>query len=527
LDLLPKGDCVDWLKANPSATADDILGLPTTASAWQEPEPLIAKIAPEPYPIDALPEIVRAAIEEVVGFVKAPIPLVASTALGALSLAIQAHVDVQRAEKLEGPVGLFLLTIADSGERKSTCDGFFTRTIRQYQDEQAEALKPELELYKAAVDVWNAMRDGLLAAIKDGAKKEESTEELQAQLETLQSEKPEQPKIPRLLLGDETPESLAWSLGKQWPSAGVVSSEAGLVFGAHGMGKDSVMRNLTLLNVLWDGGIHSVGRRTSECFTVKNARLTVALQAQEPTLREFHARSGTLARGTGFLARFLVSWPESTQGFRPFTDPPESWPHLSKFNERIGEILRRELSMDENGVLTPLMLSMDFDAKAAWVEFHDAIECELASRGELYDVRDVASKSADNVARLAALFHVFVSKNSNFSNSISAECIEAAGRIVAWHLNESRRFFGELALPTELVAAARLDSWLVDYCQEKKTHLVPIAQLQQRGPSGLRKKQAIETAMHELEEAGRARWIEDGKRRVIAVNPALLIEGGK
>jgi putative DNA primase/helicase len=527
LDLPPKGDCVDWLMANPSATADDILGLPTTTSVWPEPQPLIAKIAPEPYPIDALPEALRAAIEEVVGFVKAPIPLVASTALGALSLAIQAHVDVQRAQKLEGPTGLFLLTIADSGERKSTCDGFFTKAIWQYQDEQAEALKPELELYKAAVDVWNVMRDGLLAAIKDAVKKEESTEELQADLEKLQYEKPEPPRVPRLLLGDETPESLAWSLGKQWPSSGVVSSEAGLVFGAHGMGKDSVMRNLTLLNVLWDGGIHSVGRRTSECYTVKNARLTVALQVQEPTLREFCDRTGTLARGTGFLARFLVSWPESTQGFRPFTDPPESWPHLSKFNERIGEILRREISMDENGVLTPLMLSMGADAKAVWVEFHDTIERELVSPGELYDVRDVASKAADNVARLAALLHVFISKNSNFSNSISAECIEAAARIVAWHLNESRRFFCELALPEELVDAARLDAWLIGYCKEKQTHLVPITQVQQRGPNGLRKKQAIETAMYELEEAGRARRIEDGKRRMIAVNPALLIEGGK
>ncbi len=31
--------------------------------------------------------------------------------------------------------------------------------------------------------------------------------------------------------------------------------------------------------------------------------------------------SGALARGTGFLARFLVAWPESTQGHRPYSDP--------------------------------------------------------------------------------------------------------------------------------------------------------------------------------------------------------------
>ena len=102
------------------------------AEEWPEPLPLVAKVEPEPYPLDALPLPIRAAVEEVAGFVKAPVPMVASSALVALSLAIQAHVDAKRAEKLHGPVGLFLLTIADSGERKSTCDGFFTRAIRGY-----------------------------------------------------------------------------------------------------------------------------------------------------------------------------------------------------------------------------------------------------------------------------------------------------------------------------------------------------------------------------------------------------------
>ncbi len=70
-----------------------------------------------------------------------PLPLVASSALGALSLAIQPHVDMKRAEKLSGPVGLFLLTVADSGERKSTCDGFFLKGLRDYEEAQAEAFK--------------------------------------------------------------------------------------------------------------------------------------------------------------------------------------------------------------------------------------------------------------------------------------------------------------------------------------------------------------------------------------------------
>jgi putative DNA primase/helicase len=319
---------------------------------WPDPQPLAAKIEPEEYPLDALPDSIRMAVEEVVGFVKAPVPLVASSALAALSLACQAHIDVKRAEKLQGPVSLFLLTIADSGERKSTCDGFFTSAIRQYQEEQAEAMKPAVEEYRAAIAAWEAERDGILSAVKDAGRKGKPTDKLRADLARLQQSKPEPPRVPRLILGDETPENLAWSLAKQWPSAGVLSSEAGVVFGSHGMSKDSAMRSLSLLNLLWDGGTHSIGRRTSESFVVRGARLTVGLMIQEATLREYFSKAGGLARGTGFLARFLVAWPESTQGQRPFTEAPANWPHLAVRRPRFfwtriwGKTVSRERSLE-------------------------------------------------------------------------------------------------------------------------------------------------------------------------------------
>ncbi|SCY38277.1 DUF3987 domain-containing protein [Nitrosospira sp. Nsp13] len=492
-------------------------------SGWQEPQPLAVKVEAELYPLDALPNILRAAVQEVAGFVKAPVPLVVASAVAALSLAIQAHADVKRADKLTGPTALFLLTIADSGERKSTCDGFFMTAIRDYEEAQAEAAKPILKDYKAASDAWEAKCGGIKDKIRHLAKDSKPTAEMESALRDLEHDKPEPPGIPRLLYADATPEALAHGLAKQWPSGGVVSAEAGIVFGSHGMGKDSVMRNLAMLNQLWDGNSLTIDRRTTESFTVRGARLTVGLQVQEPTLREFFSRSGALARGTGFLARFLVAWPESTQGFRPFTEAPATWQHLTAFNRRIASILDQPAPIDEDGALTPAMLALTVDAKAAWVAFHDAIESELASGGELYDVRDVASKSADNAVRLAALFQIF---EHGMGGAVGLECFESASRIAAWHLNEARRFFGELALPLELADAARLDTWLIGYCQRERTHFVPIAKLQQGGPTGLRSKATIETAMRELEEAGRARWVRDGKRKMIAMNPALLSEGG-
>ena len=495
---------------------------PSKASAvdsdgWPEPLPLAVKVAPETYPLDALPLPIRAAVEEVTGFVKAPVPMVASSALAALSLAIQTHVDAKRAEKLHGPVGLFLLTIADSGERKSTCDGFFSKPIRDYEEAQAEAAKPTLKDHKAAIEAWEAKRGGVKEKIRQLAKDNKSTTGMELALRHLEHDKPEPPRIPRLLYADATPEALAYGLAKQWPSGGVVSAEAGIVFGSHGMGKDSVMRNLGLLNQLWDGTSLTIDRRSTESFTVRGARLTVALQVQEPTLREFFTRSGALARGTGFLARFLVAWPESTQGQRPFTEAPANWPALAVFHQRIAAILDQPAPIDDDGALTPLMLPLTQEAKAAWVEYHDAIESELSSGGELYDVRDVASKSADNAARLAALFQMF----EGVGGAISLAAFESASLIAAWHLHESRRFFGELALAVELADAARLDGWLIDHCRRERTHLVSTREAQRLGP--LRDKEKLAAALRELEELDRVQVAQEGRRKTIKVNPALVV----
>ncbi|MBL8497325.1 YfjI family protein [Nitrosomonas sp. JL21] len=485
--------------------------------AWPEPQPLLAKLQPEAYPVEALPNGIRAAVQEVHGFVKAPLPLVASSALGALSVAGQAYVDVERTSKLTGPVSLFLLTIADSGERKSTCDGFFTKALRDYEQEQAEVMKPEIERYQAEMDSWNAERDGLLSAIKEAAKKDKPTNQLKANLAELQQDKPEPPRIPRILLGDETPENLAWRLAKEWPSAGIVSSEAGSVLGSHGMGKDSIMRNLALYNTLWDGGTHSIGRRTSESFTVKGARLTTALQIQEATLREFNDKSGNLARGTGYFARFMIAWPESTQGTRLFTEPPEHWPNLAAFNSRISEILSTPAPLNAEGCLEPVLLKFTPEAKALWIEFYDSIESMLSSGKELYDVRDVASKSADNAARLAALFHVFT---YGVNGSIGTDSFESASSIVAWHLNESRRFFGELALPSGMADAVRLNDWLIQHCKQNCTQFVAKRFVQQYGT--VRDGMRLDAAINELESLDRIQIRKDRKKVSIWLNRRIV-----
>lgn len=98
--------------------------------------------------------------------------------------------------------------------------------------------------------------------------------------------------VSQRLYADATPEALSHALASGWPSGAVMSAEAGAVFGAHGMGYETIMRNLALLNVLWDGGEIAIDRRSKPRFRLHDRRLTFGLMVQPEALRGFLERAG-------------------------------------------------------------------------------------------------------------------------------------------------------------------------------------------------------------------------------------------
>lgn len=503
--------------------ADAVRGCVATARTpdpepWPDPLPLVGESKPLPYPLDALPGAIGAAVREVAVFVQCPVPLPACSALSALSVAGQGLVSVRRGADLEGPASLYLLTVAESGERKSECDRRFTVSLREWEAEQAQLLKPDLETYRANLSAWEQECEAVRASIKQARKNGESTEEARTELARLESEKPEPVRVPRVLLESETAENLAWTLRREgWPSAGLLSSEAGVIFGGHAMRRDSQMQNLSLINKLWSGEPYRVGRRTSESFELVGARLTMGLAVQPETVGRFFRDSDGLARGTGFAARFLVAWPETTQGTRFYRDPPEGWPGLTAYHARLRRLLETSLAFNERGELIPQPLDMEPDAFAVWRQFHDDIERELRDGGELAELRDVASKAPENVARVAGLFELF---EHGPNGRVAAAHVRAAAAIVTWHLSEARRFFGGLALPKAVANAVKLDAWLLAICRERGAESVTAREVMHRGPNPVRRKAELLAALAELTEAGRARLEDDG--RTIRINPALL-----
>ena len=498
---------------NGSAPASD-----SDVAGWPDPLPLIVSHERLPYPTEALPGLLGEAVREVQAFVQCPVALAACSALSVLSVAAQGLVDVQRRDGLSAPVSLFILVLAESGERKTTCDKIFSTVLDEWDAAQRESYRLRVAEHAAKMRAWAAIREGIEGAIRDAARKNKSTDKLSGELAEHERTQPAPLFVPSVTHGDITPEELARTLAIGWHSGAILSSEAGVIFGSHGMGSDSVMRNLSLLNILWDGGTVKVERKTSNSFTLAGARLSLGLAAQPDTVRAFFEATKGLARGSGFASRFLLAQPASTQGTRLYSEGG-TLQKTQAYLERIRELLNTIPTINERGELKLTMLHLSPEAKTVWIKFHDDVEIELRANGDLVDVKDAASKCADQAARIAALLHVL---EVGATGALSGENMQAAAKLAAWHLYEARYVLGEVALPKNLNNAAKLDTWLIRYCRENRKASISTRDIQRLGPNCIRDKLDLDHALSELAEASRAVVRIDGRQKRVMLNPQLL-----
>lgn len=494
---------------------------------WPEPMELNASNEQDPYPLEDLPPVVRNVIDEVVREVMCPVPLAASSALGAMSLAIQGQYDVQRTPGLRGPSSLYFLTKATSGERKSECERLVMAGLRAYEEEKKQELAQEVKDYRANQAAWEATKEALLDNIKKTARKNEDKSSYEEQLRVHINNEPTPPMVPSLFFEEPSTQQLIYALGKKWPSAGIFSDEAGVVFGGHAMQSSNAMQTFATWNKLWSGDSLSNERR-GESYGAKNCRLSMHLMTQEETLREFISNSKGLVRGTGLMARYLLSSPASTMGTR-FIDPltvgkPRQMPHLEKFTKRIRDIVSKPLNMAQDGGISPQVVPLSASALGIWCDFYNHIERELKSDGEFADVKDVASKVAENAARLACLFYI-MSDPQGGALLIDDSSMQAGLIVAAWHLAETKRFLSASDIPQDRSLAMALDTWIMQHCAENHICEVPRSTVLQYGPNCIRSKTLLDKAIVELSELGRIRESSNGKRKSLEVNPAII--GGR
>lgn len=484
-------------------------GQNSQSSHWNNPIPLKHVLNDEsPYPFDALPSLLQSIVGAYQSYGQQPLPLVAGGALANLSLACQALANVARDEYLVSPVSLYFLVIASSGERKSAADNVFSKAIRSWEASVRQKREPERLSALTQHKAWQMERDGLLTQIKRAVYSGEGSDYYKNLLEELVHQEPDIPIQPTLYFEDATQEALAIHLAHGWPSASLWSDEAGIILGSHSM-QSNPMRFVALLNRLWEGKSFAAHRKTSQSFIIEHRRLTLNLMMQPLLLDQMVSQATGISRQSGFLARCLLAYPDSSMGTRFYQEPPAQLIGLHEYEQRITECLNQSQRLNQAGCINLPLLKMSAQAKHLWVQFFNSIEAGLNTQGQWIEIKDFASKAAENAVRLAALFHLF----SGAIGDLSAQHMEQAITLMHWYLFEARRLLEPQSTQPNLDEAQKLLDWLL---QQRPQTTTPREILQF---SPLRNKEQRDNALETLMEHQYLRLVKTGNKTRVELNP--------
>lgn len=505
LNLPEHGDCVDWLARHPQAAADDVHALARTpapvpsppAAAFRRhtaaPEPLRREpTAPAPYPLDGLGKCLGAAAERMHSVLQCPVAMCGQSILSAASLAAQAHADVVIHGRLL-PLSLWHVTIAESGERKSAADELALRAHRQHErrasDEHRQAqaaFRLATAAYRAAMS--KAEKAGDAAAIREAM--------------AAAGEEPEPPLLPMLLLDEPTLEGLQKLFQTGRPSLGLFNDDAGDFLGGHAMNRDNRAKSASGFSRLWDRGEFSRVRSGDGAAKHYGRRLALHLMLQ-PVIAERMLSDDVLTR-QGFLARCLLSWPQSTIGTRRYVPIDLSAdPAMQTYWDRMEFLLRmrQPVRPGTRNELEPRALNLNSDAELRWAEVADAIESDMADK--YADVKAWASKAGAQVLRIAGVLALVENEEASI---ITACTIERAARLVAYHLDEAARIVGTVRIPVHLRNAQQLLEW----CQRTDRRQLYSADAMRKGPAALREAETFREAAETLVAYGWAEPVEGG-----------------
>jgi len=473
--------------------------------APEGPQPLVRETPPgAAYPVEHLGPL-RDAVEAVQGKVQAPVAIPAASALAVASLAVQGFANV---ETLGGPrpVSLYALTIARSGERKSSCDAPFMAPLREHEREQGKAQREAFAAWQNAHALWKGERDRILAEAKKG--KGEKRTAAQADLDALGPEPAAPPSADRTVT-EPTFEGLTRLFAAGQPSLGIFSDEGGQFLGGHAMNSDNRQKTLAALNDVWQGNPIRRTRAGDGHATLYGRRLAMHLMVQPSVASEFMA--DRMAADTGFLPRFLICEPPSTIGTRLYANAQGDGAALRDFSDRLRTILEAPMPMDEETrELQPRTLPLAPKARALLVQFNDTIEAAQAPGGDLAHVTGYASKAAEHAARIAGVLALWRDLNAP---AVTAQDMGDGCAVAQFYLSEAKRLADAATVSREIDRAEALRRWLLESWPEPE---ILTSDVLQRAPvRELRESPKAAAALAILERHG---WLHP-------LDPGTVVRG--
>ncbi|MGI8705065.1 MAG: YfjI family protein [Sphingomicrobium sp.] len=456
----------------------------------------------EPYPVEALGGVIGSAVRGTHDIIQAPLEICAQSALSHAALAVQAHANVVLPTGHARPLSLFLLSVAGSGDRKSSADQELGWALEKHERNLTDDLVQTRADYQNDKEAFDAAR----AAAKAKAGKDGSRKEIANALDGV-GQAPNPPLDCALTFPEPTLEGLHKYLAIGQPSMGLFADEGGMFVGGSGMSKENALKTAAGFSHLWDGKPVKRLRSLDGATVLFGRRVSLHLMIQVAAATNWLADETLLDQG--LFSRLLVAAPQSLAGTRIFREPSiDARPAINRFGARVLDAFERPYKVVEGkpGELDPRPLSMSEGAAALWRAFADSIEKELGANGTLRPVAGLANKIPEHAARLAAVLAMF--DNPDVSE-LDQSSLSRGITLAKWYLGEGLRL-AEVGYVSEDV---RLAEAALKWLQEGWPHvtgvrdggrLFSVPDIYQLGPNSIRTKEVAQRAITVLLDHG---WI--------------------
>ena len=472
----------------------------------EPPRPLRREIpSAEPYPCDALGEVLGPVARAIHDATQAPLAICAQSVLATACLCVQAHVNVELPTGDVKPVSEYLITIAESGERKTAADERALGGVRRHEEELKQKFSTAWRNYENDKEAFEKQRQKVLADRQNTTR-----ESKRLALDGL-GDGAEPPPQPVLICPEPTYEGLVRLLREGHGFCGIFSSEGGMFIGGHGMTEEAKLRTISGLSEMWDGNPIKRIRGGDGIVVLLGRRVALHLLLQ-PAVAD-RVFGDPLLVQQGILSRVLAVMPAPAAGARPYRDlGSEEISRISGFSRQVKEILETASPSVEGDfrTLSPRTMKLSADARQLWVQFHDHIEGLLAPSGDLAPIKHLANKAPEHAARVAAIIEAFEDLSSD---AVGSDKMKAGIELIEHYLAEALRIYASIKDSPELRLAEETLEWL----SQRSESLFSVPDLYQRGPHAIRSAKKAKTILALLQEHG---WI-------VSVGGGAIINGVK
>ncbi|MBE6929802.1 MAG: DUF3987 domain-containing protein [Ruminococcaceae bacterium] len=373
-----------------------------------------------PFPVDALPEVIRRYVDAVVEHSQTAPDMVAVISLGVLAICLQGKLQIEGTPDYCEPLSLYTVVIAAPGERKSSVMRDMTKYLYEYEQEYNKARSSEVRENRLQRESLERQISGLQKKLERAENSDVKTElrQLQEELENLPEIKPV-----RFFADDCSSEALTSLMAANGGIFSVISTEGGIFDIMAGRYSNKANIDIWLKGHCGDSIYVDRMTRDSEC--ILHPALSAILSIQPSVLDEI--MSNTTMTGRGLIARFLYSSPPSRIGCRTFRTPAVP----TEISEEYRKLIFRLMAMPCNDEIQTLSLSEKaFELMANYFQEHEKF---LAGEGQA--ISDWASKYIGAVLRIAGLLHGAEMEEGDFE--VSASTMHRAIRIGKYFLAHS------------------------------------------------------------------------------------------